>query len=296
MTDWTWEQINHHSYLTEGPVWDGTVLLYNECAGNTTWRYHPAGGVASLWRSHTEGANGQNYSPTGRLFNCEGTGKRITEVSLDAAPTVVADNFEGVPFNAPNDLAIDTTGRIWFSDPNYGERPTEMTHESVYRLDESADGWAVTRVSFDTSRPNGVLLSKDEKTLFVAESPHVPERARQLRAYPITEDGGLGEHVVLHDFDGARGIDGMCLNSDGNIVATAGNNAAGPGPMIYIFSPDGEVLSTYETPVDGPTNCAFAEDDLSVLYVTFATGYLYRVPNTGMSGHILFPQPACEQR
>ncbi len=290
MPDWTWEEIARHEELTEGPVWDGSLLLYNECAANTTYRYDPATGEETVWRKNTGGANGQNFSADGRLFNCEGAAKRMTEVRDGEIVAVIAGEHEGVAFNAPNDVAIDTKGDVWFTDPNYGERPTDMDNESVYRATETPAGWEITRVTFDTTRPNGLLFSLDEQALYVAESPGGSSQSRQLRAYPINDDGSLSDAEILHDFGAGRGIDGMCLSSDGNIVATAGSSSAGPGSMIYVFDPNGNVISTHPTPVEMPTNCAFAEADLSVLYVTFGTGYLYRVPNTGMRGHIIYPQ------
>ena len=99
----------------------------------------------------------------------------------------------------------------------------ELDHESVYRADPQASGsYSVTRVAFDTERPNGVLLSKDESALYVADSPHAPgnyygeinrDAPRQLYSYGILGDGGLDDFNVLHDFGPGRGIDGMCLDS-----------------------------------------------------------------------------------
>ena len=118
---------------------------------------------------------------------------------------VIADAHAGAPFNEPNDLAVDAAGRVWFSDPNYGERPLAQPRESVYRCDPSASGWKVTEVTTDTNRPNGVLLSADQSILYVAESPRRLDQRRQLRAYPIQDDGSLGDHTLLHDFGaGAR--------------------------------------------------------------------------------------------
>jgi gluconolactonase len=111
----------------------------------------------------------------------------------------------------------------------------------------------VSRVTEDTTRPNGLLFSLDFQILYVAQSGRLPEEKRQLRAYPVNSDGSLGDHEVKHDFGEYRGIDGMVLDADGNIVATAGYNG-GPGPMIYVFSASGEVLETHPTPFDRPTN------------------------------------------
>ena len=289
MSDWTWELIKAHDSLTEGPVWDGTALFYNECFANTTYRINPDSNEVEVWRTDTGAANGANFSRDGRLFNCEGAAKRMTEVHGPDDVTVIAAEHDGVPFNAPNDVAIDSAGRVWFTDPNYGERPTEMDNESVYRADEVNASWTTTRVTFDTTRPNGLIFSADELLLYVADTPSGPKEHNQLRSYPVKSDGSLGDYTVLHDFGVGRGIDGMCLTADGNILATAGSDAAGPGAMLYLFAPSGRVLSTAPTPADSPTNCAFAEEGFNVIYVTFATGHVYRVPDGGLSGLRLNP-------
>jgi gluconolactonase len=143
--------------------------------------------------------------------------------------------------------------------------------------------WSVTRVTFDTSKPNGVLLSRDEKTLYVAESPHAAGIPRQLRAYPVLDNGTLGEGSELFSFGQNRGIDGMTLTTEGQIVATAGSPDSGPGSMIYVFEPSGLVKSTHRTPAESPTNCTFGGGSLGDLYVTFATGFVYRATETGMT-------------
>jgi gluconolactonase len=106
----------------------------------------------------------------------------------------------------------------------------------------------------------------------------------------------LGQYIVVHQFGQdhrgpQRGIDGMCLDSEGNIVGTAGNYASGPGPMIYVWTPQGRVLETYPMPVgvDTPTNCAYGDADLSSLYVTTIGGHLLRLRNTGRRGWIMWP-------
>ena len=223
---WQWEQIHHHEFITEGPVWDGRYLFYSEIGASRTWRYDPGSGERVVWRAHTQGANGMLRAPGGGLLACEGGGRRVVRYVADAPAEVIADRVEGKQFNEPNDLAQAAAGRIWFSDPNYGGRPMQLDHESVYCVDP---GGAARRVTFDTNRPNGVLLNADESELYVAESPHRIDQRRQLRAYPIAADGCLGEHRVLHDFADARGVDGMTRTTEGLIVATAGHRERGPG-------------------------------------------------------------------
>ncbi|MBI4220945.1 MAG: SMP-30/gluconolactonase/LRE family protein [Chloroflexi bacterium] len=288
--EWTIELIAKHETLTEGPVWDGEALLYTEIAGSFIWRYDPVSKRRSIWRSDTNGANGLEFDAQGRLFACEGVGRRIVHYVANKPTVVISDGFEGKGFNEPNDLAIDRNGRVWFTDPNYGGRPMQLDHESVYRADPAGAGkWKTVRVVFDTVRPNGILVSPDGSRLYVAESPRPPRAKRQLRGYPIKADGSVGKFEVLHDFGAHRGIDGMCLDSAGNIVATAGFQQSGPGPMIYVFAPDGRVLETHPLPADRPTNCTFAEPKLDVLYITAAGGEVWRVANTGRKGFLLYP-------
>jgi gluconolactonase len=291
--NWKWEQIASHANLTEGPIWDGSALLYNECAANTTYRWDPKTGESSVWRSNTGAANGMVFDRTGELWVCEGDAHRVTKLNKEdpnADPQVIASAFGGKTLNWPNDLAVTSNSRVYFSDPNYTREPNNLPHESVYMAEHSFGGaWSVTRVTFDTARPNGVLLSRDEKTLYVADSPHASGVKRQLKAYPILENGTLGAPSQLFSFGENRGIDGMTLTTDGLIVATAGSPDSGPGSMIYVFEPSGLVRSTHRTPAESPTNCTFGGGSLGDLYVTFATGFVYKVTGTGLTGHLAYP-------
>jgi gluconolactonase len=152
----------------------------------------------------------------------------------------------------------------------------DLDHESVFLL-ESSDGqnWITQRRTYDTTRPNGILVTPDLQTLYVAQSDQGEDAKRELWAYPIHSDGTLGDHRVLHSFGPYRGVDGMTFDSELNIVAAAGSDRAGPGPMIYVFAPSGRVLATHSVPAS-PTNCIFGDEDLSSIYVTVYDGSLYR--------------------
>lgn len=280
---WTWELIANHDELTEGPAWDGDGLRYTEINANRLWRYTPVDGKRRLWRESTGGANGTIFGAQGRYYACEGVARRVVSYTAGKPTEVIADAHAGAPFNEPNDLAVNAAGQVWFSDPNYGERPLAQPRESVYRADPTASGWAVTEMTTDTNRPNGVLLSTDQSLLYVAESPRRLDQRRQLRAYPIRDDGSLGDYTLLHDFGNGRGVDGMCRAYGGLIVATAGHYERGPGPALYVFDAKGLPRSTHPTPADQPTNCTFGGLDRSDLYVTFFGGELYRVTNTDLS-------------
>ena len=283
---------------SEGPAWDGESLLFTHIPESKIYRFNPKTSTTEVFRENTNCANGLMFDESGNLYACEGGGRRVVRYDGDSTE-VLAESYEGSKFNVPNDLAIDTQGRVWFTDPFYegaggpcseDRSNKELDHDSVYRIDMT-DGksTAVSRVTEDTTRPNGLLFSLDFQTLYVAQSGRLPEEKRQLRAYPVNPDGSLGSHEVIHDFGEHRGIDGMVLDVDGNIVATAGYKAGGPGPLIYVFSASGEVLETHPTPFDRPTNCSFGGEDLSTLYVTTGDGFLLRA-FTERQGRLNFPK------
>jgi gluconolactonase len=289
---WKLEPVAGPVGFAEGPAWDGQGLLFTDIKNSRIMRYDPASGQTSTFREGTNEANGLMFDPEGRLYGCEGGGRRVVRYEPDGGVTVLADRFEGRRLNSPNDLAVDARGRIWFTDPRYGELrdDMELDHESVFRLESQTDGsWSIRRMTFDTTRPNGLLISPDQRTLYVAQSEYGDERKRELRAYPIRDDDTLGPYEVLHNFYPHRGIDGMCLDVDGNLVATAGWEVSGPGPMIYIFAPNGRVLETHPVPSDRPTNCTFGGSDLTTLYVTSGSGMLFRA-QTARRGRLWFPR------
>jgi gluconolactonase len=289
---WDWELLAGPATITEGPVWDGAGLLYTSIADNEIRRYDPVtGDIVTIYRD-TGASNGLALGPDGALYACEGTGRAVVRYGTNGVKTTLAERFEGHRLNSPNDLVLDRAGRIWFTDPRYGDDHSdrELDHDSVYRITPPAGAEGpseIERLTFDTTRPNGLLLSPDERTLFVAQSDYDAGSVRQLRAYPIEPDGTLGQFTVLHDFGEARGIDGMCWDADGNIIATCGWERSGPGSRIAVFATEGTVLEEHLLPTtSGPTNCTFGGPNLDILYVTTLDGRLYRVANTGRRGYL----------
>ena len=281
---WDFERVAGPYEFTEGPVWDGTGILFTDIPTSRILRYDRASGETSVYRDGTDCANGLKFGPDGALYGCEMRGQRVSRYEPDGDRTVIADSFEGKRLNSPNDLAFDGDGRLWFTDPDIAvdwlddaDRTIELDHTSVYRADPvSGDGWPITRVTTDTTQPNGILVSPDDDTLYVAESNTGTPGQIELRGYDIRADGSLGAYRVLHNFSPHRGIDGMCLDEAGNIVATAGYHHGGPGPLLYVFAPSGRILATHESPDPRPTNCCFGDEDLRTLYVTGYDGCLYR--------------------
>ena len=298
--EWTFDYLcSPMGKLTEGPVWNGEVLRFTQIHASRILQYDPRKGDIVEWRGGLNRTNGLAYDEAGRLFGCSSGGRAIMRFDPDGTNKVIVDRLDGKRINTPNDLAIDYQGRIWFSNPwNHNnvdpDPPEELDNRSVLRADPQKDGsYIATRVTFDTTGPNGVLLSADQKTLYVADSNQDPAYVRELRAYPINADGSLGSYKLLHTFgkDGGgaqRGVDGMCLDMDGNIVACAGWNRAGPGPMIYVFSPTGRVIETHRTPCRQPTNCCFGGPDMTTLYVTSTDGHLLKA-ETNRRGFGIYP-------
>ncbi len=285
--------------VSEGPVWDGESIMFTHIPTSRIMRCDPDTGAITEARSGTNHTNGLAFDTTGNLFGCCSGGRAIVRFDADAV-TPVADRVDGQKLNTPNDLAIDRRGRIWFTNPwNAGNidpsEVEELDNRSVLCATPQPDGsYTVARVTFDTTMPNGVLVSPDQRTLYVAESNSDRiDLNRELRAYPINDDGSLGAYRTLHTFgrdsDSVhRGIDGMCLDAEGNIVATAGWELGGPGSMIYIFSPTGQVLETHPISCNRPTNCCFGGPDLDMLYVTSTDGHFYRA-ETDRVGWALYP-------
>jgi gluconolactonase len=235
-------------------------------------KFDPKTSKTSEYRKPSGRANGLDFDLEGRLVACEGanTGgnRRVTITEKDGTVRVLADRWKGKRFNSPNDVTIDTKGRIYFTDPRYvGSEPREIDTESVYRIDP--DG-TPTQIISDVTKPNGIIISPDMKTLYLAESH--PKGDRLLLAYPLHADGSVGKKQVLYDFKDDRGIDGMCVDVKGNIYGAAGQGKTGG---VYLFTPAGKKIGLVPTP-ETPTNCVFGDADHKTLYVT-AGKSLYRV-------------------
>jgi len=252
--------------FTEGPAADADGSVYFSDCPNNRIMVLPPGGEVKVWKTGTRGANGMLFDGQGRLVTCNSQlapdGRTVTRFEKDGKVTLLADRYDGKKLNSPNDLAIDSRGRIYFTDPRYGKTDDlEQDRMAVYRIEA---GGRLTRVIDDVQVPNGILITPDDRTICVADNNPAQGGNRMLVAYDVQPDGKVRRRAVLHDFGAGRGVDGMKLDVKGNIYATAGE---GEKTGVYVISPEGKLLAFARTP-ETATNCTFGGKDLKTLYVT----------------------------
>ena len=279
-----------------GVVWQGgRALVSSVDEGRLLWVDHGSKAV-SEFRRYANRVNGLAIGPSGEIYGAQEGGRRLVEFTPDGRTVPVDALLDGKYHNQPSDVVVDRQNRLYFTDPRHPVIPFGpaifpfLDHCSVLRLARNdRRAWVASRLTYDTVSPRAVLLSPDERTLYVADGEPRDGQRRELRAYPIRDDGTLDHPIVLHTFGadhrGAhRGIEGMCLDADGNIVAVAGWRRSGPGPLVHVFAPGGAVLETHPLPADLPNKCCFGGPALDTLYVTTNGGHLYRAAAGGRRG------------
>lgn len=295
--------------LTEGPAVapDGRIYFSDIPVGTDKgkiMRFDPKTKKTDVFVEDSGKANGLKFDAQGYLIACEGSdhgGRRVARYDPKTGKSVtIADRYNGKRFNAPNDLVIDRKGRIYFSDPRYlGDEPRELEHRAVYRIE--TDG-TVVEVTHDVEKPNGIALSPDEKTLYVADhnngtdkiDPNAPAPklgAMKVYAFPLGADGLVaGPRRTLWDFGNEAGCDGMTVDSRGNIYLTA-RRLSRPGVLVIdpngkevAFIPTGKPQPGAKEPVGIPSNVTFGiGDESKTLYVTVDKS-LYRA-RLNVEGH-----------
>lgn len=297
------EKVFDGGAFLEGPAAapDGSIYFSDITNPATTgmqvghiWRYDPKDGAAKIFRSPSGQSNGLEFDAAGRLVAAEGGnagGRRITRTDMSTGrATALALNYNGRAFNSPNDLTIDETGRIWFTDPRYsGPEPIEQSVMGVYRIDTNG---TVALAIANAGKPNGVVVSPDQKTLYVASNdngamgplpqgvPPQPGR-RAVLAYDIGADGNATFRNVLVEWS-SGGPDGIAVDVEGNVWVAV---ASAQSPSVCAYSPAGKELGCIAIP-EVPSNVAFGRGNESrMLYVTARTS-LYRV-RVGADGYQL---------
>ena len=288
----------HHTFeFTEGPTWDPAngELYFSDLP---PWRtYRLAGdGTISVLREGTNRTNGMMLDRDGLLMSCEWMARRVTAVDVRTGEVmkVLAESYQGKPFNQPNDLVMDRKGGIYFTDPIFGGDEPRQDAEAVYYI---RPGGEVVRVSAHAAKPNGLTLSGDERLLYVADT-----MGKFVLRFEVRDDGTLSEAeewgelqlpsepLISSALDGtvipwpgypdATGADGMAIDTEGRLYVTT---KAG----VQVLSAEGARLGIIEVP-EVPANCTFAGPDLHTLFITARTS-LYRIDLSAQG--LPFPQP-----
>lgn len=271
---------------SEGPAWDPvrSRLYFSDVPENKAWMWSEAGGkelfldpsgAADAEDFREPGSNGLFYATDGLLLVCNHGLRRVERLNIETRErTVVAEGFDGKPFNSPNDVIEASDGTIYFTDPPYGlegmnESPLKaLPFNGVYRLRPGGD---VELLLEDMTFPNGVALSPDQTRLYVSQSD--PDRPI-LREIELAADGTIASDRILFDaapfaVDGSPGLpDGMAVDAAGRIFLT------GPGG-IFVLTPDGDIIGRIRM-AKATANCAFGGDG-SRLFIT-SSDVLYELP------------------
>lgn len=257
--------------FTEGPLWhpDG-YYYFVDIRTNSLHRMAPGQKPEKI--RDTLGGNGTTFDLRGRLINCEGDGRRVTRTELDGTVTSLVDRFEGKRFNRPNDVICMSNGSLLFTDPGIrvplAER--ELENAAIYRITPDDAISVVALFEY----PNGLALSADERTLYVANT----RWTQYIHALELDASGNMVRRRVFADMsaDGTNGVpDGMKIDAAGRVFCT------GTGG-VWVFEPDGTKIGIIETP-EVCANIAFGDPDLRTLLLTASTSvYTLRVKVPGL--------------
>jgi gluconolactonase len=249
----------------EGPVWLGGALFFSDIPNNRIERLTPPAAVA-VFRDPSGNSNGLAIDAEGKLIACEESTHRVTRALADGGVAVIADQWQGHPFNAPNDLTVRKDGTIYFTDPGFDyPAPDGPPNRSVYAVDPSG---RLSLASDGFDRPNGITLSISEKTLYVSDT-----LAAVVRSLVVNADGTLGPPVPFAST--APIADGMCIDDAGNLYVTTAS-------AVQVFLPDGTLKGEIPVGPEAPANCAFGGADRRTLYITAGkTLYSVQTPIPG---------------
>jgi gluconolactonase len=263
------------NFVLEGPTADAEGNVYfTDVNASRILKLDTAGRITTF-RQPSNRANGMVFDTAFRLLTAEmgdaaaGTPARVTRTDMKTGKIdVLADSFNGMPFRGTNDITYDGRGRIWFTNNVAGDPG------GVYRID--TDG-KVSRVlgPNDVQNPNGLMVSLDDRTLYVIETNQATNGRRRISAFDLSADGKASHGRLFHDFYPGRSGDGMSIDSAGNLYVAAGlvrtrgtSETLATKVGVHVFSPDGKLIHHYPITLDLLTNTAFGGPDLRTLYVT----------------------------
>jgi gluconolactonase len=235
----------------EGPAWfgGGRYLIFSDIPNNRMMRFDECSGHMSVFRYPANNSNGNTNDGQGRLVSCEHLGRRVTRTEHDGSITVLADRYNGMRFNSPNDVVVKSDGSIWFTDPSYGilgdyegkKSESEIGACHVYRIDPASG--EVTMVADDFVKPNGLAFSPDESILYIADTgiSHDPKGPKHIRALKVNADGkSLGASKVFAVCTAGL-FDGFRVDRDGRIWSSAADG-------VHCYTPGGDLIGKIKIP------------------------------------------------
>ncbi|MFN0048611.1 MAG: SMP-30/gluconolactonase/LRE family protein [Cytophagales bacterium] len=284
--EYFWDFVSHDANVTlaatgyiftEGPVWSKEgFLLFSDIPGNTIYKL-TSDGKSTPYITPSGNSNGLTFDSRGNLVACEHSGRKIVVYDKYKKATVLVDNFNGKRLNSPNDIVFRKDGGFYFSDPPYGlknldsDSTKELKINGLYLFANNK----LTLIDSSYKRPNGVALSPDEKTLYVAQS----EFFYFWKAYQLDDKGSiLSDKILMQQPDITGNPDGIKVDVEGNIYCT-GNGG------VVIFDKMGNYLGTINIP-ENPSNLCFGDADLKTLYVT-AQKSVYKI-KLKKKGHLAY--------
>lgn len=269
--------------FTEGPIWipQARALLFSDIPGNRMHRWRPGRADVEIYRAPSGWSNGLTLDASGRVLACEHGGRRVSRAEYESPgdTTTLAGRWDGKALNSPNDLAVHSSGAIFFTDPSYGcdasrsprfgaeGQAQELSFQGVYRIDP--DGTLTLLARDDFTQPNGLAFSPDESVLYVGDS-----RERVIWRYMMRPDLSLGPRTRFVDQRG----DSRRGNPDGMKVDTVGRLWSTGAGGVSVHTAAGESLGVFEME-EHAANITFGETDFSTLFLTAGTS-VYRVKTT----------------
>ena len=248
------------------PAW--RQLIWSDIPNDRMLRWDEATGAVTVFRAPAGHVNGNTLDRQGRLVSCEQGNRRVTRTEPDGSVTVLADRYDGKRLNSPNDSVVRSDGTIWFSDPDFGitsdyeghRAESEIGACNVYRIDPVSGRVQLAADGFEG--PNGVVLSPDERRLYVSDT-----RAARIRVFDVGEDGTLsGGKVFATAADGVH-FDNIRFDDEGRLWAAALSDG------VHCYDPDGTLVGRLRVP-EPVSNIAFGGPKNNRLFIT-ATTSLY---------------------